>query len=83
MTMNSAKEALRSAIESLSDEEAQQTLEFIQALQKQSHIPWTLRRLAGDPTFKIPSECFDAFATVEPLQGKGVAASRLLIEDRR
>ncbi len=81
--MGSVKESLYKAIELLSDEEARQLLEFAQRLQKKSGISLTLRRLASDPAFRIPSEGSGAFHVVEPVQGKGIAASRLLVEDRR
>jgi hypothetical protein len=79
--MNSVKELLRNTIEMLSEEESRQILEFVQHLKK--GIPPTLQRLANDPAFKIPPGGLGAFPVVEPIQGKGVAASVLLLEDRR
>lgn len=81
--MSSVKELLRNAVDLLSEEEAQQIFELVQALQKRSGISWTLRRLASDPTFKLPPEDFGAFHAVAPIQGKGIAASKLLVEERR
>lgn len=81
--MNLVKELLYSTIERLSDEEARQLLEFAQRLQKKNDIPLVLRHLARDPNFSIPSEVPGNFRIVEPILGKGVAASRLLVEDRR
>jgi hypothetical protein len=80
--MNSVRESLRNTIELLSEEEARQVLEFVRYM-KRSDIPLTLRRLAGDPTFRIPTGGLGTFPVVEPIQGKGVAASTLLLEDRR
>ncbi len=80
--MSSAKELLYSTIEQLSDEEARQLLEFAQRLQKKSDIPLVLRRLASDLTFRIPSKVLGNFRVVEPILGKGIAASRLLVEER-
>lgn len=81
--MSSVKESLHNTIELLSDEEARQLLEFAQRLQKKSGISLTLRRLASDPAFRVPSEGSGTFGVVEPIQGKGIAASRLLVENRR
>ena len=81
--MDSIKESLHNTIELLSDEEARQLLGFVQRLQKENGVSLTLRRLASDPAFKIPSEGSGTFRVVEPIQGKGIAASRLLVEDRR
>ena len=80
--MDSVKESLHNTIELLSDEEARQLLEFAQRLQKRSDIPLALRRLASDPTFKVPSKVSGNFRVVEPIPGKGIAASRLLVEER-
>lgn len=81
--MSSVKESLRDMIELLNDEEARQILELVQHLQKRNDVSLTLRRLARDPSFKVPSEGSGAFRHVEPVQGKGIAASRLLVESRR
>lgn len=82
--MNSIKESLLNTIERLNDEEARQVLEFItQRLRKKSKVSLTLNRLVSDPTFKIPSEEIRAFRVVKPIQGKGIAASRLLVSERR
>lgn len=81
--MSSVKERLRNMIELLSDEEARQILEFIQRLRRKSDVSPILKRLASDPAFKIPSEGSKGFRVVEPIRGKGVPASRLLVEDRR
>ncbi len=81
--MSSVKELLRHTIELLSEEEAQQILTFVQNLQKQSNVSWTLRRLASDPAFQVPPEGLGIFPVVKPIEGKGIAASKLLVEDRR
>lgn len=81
--MSSVKDSLRNTIELLNEEEARQTLEFVQRLKKEGSASLTMRQLATDPTFKIPSGGCGSFSVVEPIQGKGVAASILLVEDRR
>jgi hypothetical protein len=43
----------------------------------------TLSRLANDPAFKVPSAESPPFSVVDAVQGKGIAASRLLMESRR
>ncbi len=51
--MPGTKEALREAIELLSEEEALEVLEFVRVLGRQSHGSLTLRRLLSDPAFTI------------------------------
>jgi hypothetical protein len=81
--MSSAKESLRNVIDLLSDEEARQTLAFIQRLQRKKEFSKILSRLASDPAFQVPSQALGGFHKVEALHGKGTSASRLLVEDRR
>ncbi|HSE83323.1 MAG TPA: hypothetical protein VLB01_02095 [Thermodesulfobacteriota bacterium] len=81
--MSSVKESLRKTIELLSDGESRQVLEFAQSLRKKSDISLTLKRLTSDPSFKIPSEEGRGFHIVKPVRGRGIAASRLLVENRR
>jgi hypothetical protein len=81
--MSTVKESLYNSIERLSDEEALQTLEFIQRLRQNKKHSKTLKRLASDPVFSVPPEDLGGFRSVEPLPGKGIPASRLLVEDRR
>jgi hypothetical protein len=81
--MSSVKEALYHSIERLSDEEAQQTLAFIQQLREQQDVVRILRRLAHHPAFRLPAETPGGFRAVEPLQGKDMPASRRLVEERR
>jgi hypothetical protein len=81
--MNTIKESLYSTIKTLDDEEARQLLEFTLRLRKRAAAPTTMMRLASDPTFKIPEEGMNALETVLPIKGKGIAASKLLVRDRR
>ena len=81
--MSSVKELLHNAIESLSDEEARQLLELTRRLRREIGASLTLKRLAGDAAFEIPSKESWSFHTVEAIQGRGIAASKLLVGDRR
>jgi hypothetical protein len=81
--MGSVKESLRTTIESLSDEQARQVLEYAERLRKPSGTSLTLTRLAGGPAFKISLERPGPFPVIEPIQGRGADASKLLVEDRR
>jgi hypothetical protein len=81
--MNSVKELLQHLIERMSDAEARQLLEFAQHLQHRGDDLLTLKRLATDPAFKVPRHELRAFGVVTPVQGKGIAASKLLVDDRR
>lgn len=82
-SVRAVRESLHNTIELLNAEEARQVLEFAQRLQKKRDVLPTLKRLGGDPTFKIPSEGISVFRVVQPVAGKGIPASRLLVEDRR
>ncbi len=81
--MTSIKESLRNTIDQLNEEEAQQVLDFVQRLRKQTGVSPTLRRLISDPSFHIPKSRLGGFRSVEPIQGRGKPASALLVEDRR
>jgi hypothetical protein len=81
--MNVVKELLRHMIEQMSDTEACQLLEFAQHLQHRRDDSLTLKRLATDPVFKVPGNGARAFRIVEPIQGKGIPASKLLMDNRR
>lgn len=81
--MSSAKETLRKTVDLLSDEEARQVLEFTQRLRDRHGGSQTLRRLAHDAAFHVPAQAPSGFRAVKPIQGKGIAASRLLVKDRR
>lgn len=79
--MSAVKESLRETIELLSEEEALQTLEFAQRL-RESSTSDSFRRLASDPTFKIPARAVSK-RPASPIKGKGIPASQLLVEERR
>ena len=81
--MSSIKESLHNTIELLSDKEARQLLEFVQCLQKKAAPSPTSERLGGDPAFKVPLAGVGGYQVVVPVQGKGIAASKLLVEERR
>ena len=81
--MLSVKESLRTTVDSISEEEALRVLSFIEQMRKHPVRSSTLKRLAGDPTFKVPPRKLGAFVKVDPMEGKGTPASQLLVEDRR
>ena len=81
--MSMIKESLHHTVEQLNDEEAQQVLAFAQQLKAREEISPTLKRLASDPAFEVPSEERSVFRQIKPIQGKGIPASELLVEDRR
>ena len=80
--MDSIKETLRNAIEMLTEEEARQVFNLLGEYQRQNGISLTMRRLASDPTFKLPKEGSRGFKDIKPLQSQGPPASDLLSEDR-
>ncbi len=81
--MSSIKELLQHMIERMSDAEAHELLEFAQHLQHRHDDSLTLKRLATDPTFKVPRSGSRDFHVVAPIHGKGRPASRLLVDNRR
>jgi hypothetical protein len=81
--MNTVKELLWQMIDQMSDAEARQLLEFAQHLQHRREASLTLKRLATDPAFKAPGNGVMTFRIVAPIQGKGIAASKLLVDNRR
>lgn len=81
--MKFAKEVLRQTVDTLSDEEARQILEFAQRVRQGKRRSPTLRRLAHDPAFHVPREGAAGFRAVRPVQGKGITASSLLVQERR
>ena len=81
--MSSVKVLLRQMIERMSDAEARQLLEFAQHLRHRRDDSLTLKRLATDPAFKVPGSGARDFYVVAPIHGKGMAASRLLVDERR
>ena len=81
--MPTVKTSLHSTIESLSDKEARQIMRLVELLKEKKRGSLTLRQLAIDMAFKIPLEKARPFRIVQPIHGKGVPASRLLIGDRR
>jgi len=82
--MSLVKESLYSVIEVLSDDEARRVLELIRQLRKKERgVSRTMKRLAVEPSFEMPAKAYRPFRSVEPARGTGIAASRLLVEDRR
>lgn len=81
--MNAVKEKLRKTIDLLSDKEARQIFEFTRRLREKSAVTQTLKALAYDTTFTVPSASSTKCRAVRPIKGKGILASRLLVMDRR
>lgn len=81
--MTSAKEMLRSAIELLSESEAEEVEKIVRTLHRRRGISPTLARLAADPMFRVPSSTSGQFSPGRAARGRGVAASKLLLQDRR
>ena len=81
--MFSVKESLRTTTDSISAEEALRVLSLIEQMRKHLVRSLTLKRLASDPTFKVPPRKLGAFVKVDPMEGKGAPASRLLVAERR
>lgn len=81
--MSSVKGMLHDEIEQLTEEEARQVMSFTNLMKAKKAISATLQRLATDVSFRIPDEASKGFRVVEPIEGKGLPASELLVESRR
>ena len=81
--MSSAKESLRNTIELLSEKEARQIMQLARILKDKKEGSLTMRHLTIDGTFTVPLKRPKSFRIVHPIKGRGCAASKLLVEDRR
>jgi hypothetical protein len=81
--MSPVKESLLRTIESLTEDEAQQVLDYLQSLRKRAELAHLRELLGGDPTFELPSPESPGFRRVKPIRCKGVPPSKLLVDDRR
>ena len=81
--MSPIKESLLEAVQGLSDEEAERALAYVQSLHEDSTLARLRARLAGHPAITLPAVDAIAFRDVEPIEGKGILASELLVRDRR
>ena len=81
--MSAIRESLSESLRTLSDDEARQTLEFVQALRRKPGLAELHRRLAGKPGYRLPSPEHKGFPPVAPAPTTGIPASELLIRDRR
>ena len=81
--MSPVKESLVQAVQGLSDEEAQRALAYVESLHAKDALGRLRARLAGHPAITLPAVDRIEFRHVEPIQGKGIPASELLVRDRR
>lgn len=80
--MQSLKESLHHAIDLLGDEEARQLLDLVQQLGKKPAILPRQQGLTDDPMVRNPTVRSE-FRVIQPIEGTGIAASQLLVENRR
>lgn len=78
----SVKEMLYETIQGLNDEQVQAILEMAQRM-RQKNASATWMRLARNPAFKLPKDGFKRLPRIKPVEGTGILASQLLIQDRR
>lgn len=79
---NSVKELLHETIDLINEDEANELLDVVREFQQRNGISLTLRRLAKDPMFKVPSGKIE-LDDIEPIRAEGRPASEILSEDRR
>jgi len=77
-----AKEALREAITSLTDEQAKEALEFVETMQHQALLDRIRKDLGPNSGIHVPLRVRKK-EHFEPIKGTGIPASKLLINDRR
>jgi len=81
--MSPVKQLLYETLERLDDDKARLLLALAKSLEQRDSTSSLLKRLARHPGIQVPDDETFAFPAVEPIQGDGIPASRLLIEDRR
>ncbi len=79
----SAKEMLYERIRDLTEEEAQQVLDESFSVKKLDPKQALWERLSKISGIRVPKGGFKPFRHVEPLEGEGIPASQMLLEDRR
>lgn len=65
------------------NEKGHQISAVTRRLREKSRVTKTLKALACDTAFTVPPASLRKCRAVEPLKGKGIPASRLLVMDRR
>mgnify|MGYP001571258252 FL=1 len=65
------------------NEKGHQISAVTRRLREKSGVTKTLKALACDTAFTVPPASLRKCRAVEPLKGKGIPASRLLVMDRR
>ena len=81
--MSPIKQTLLHAVKDLSEDEAQKAMAYIEALRRNAELARLHERLGGRPDISLPAPQVGGFPDVEPIRGKGVPASELLVRDRR
>jgi hypothetical protein len=81
--MSCTKETLHEAVNSLTDEQAQEALEFVQILRSRADMARLHRVLGHNPAIRVPTKPFSGYRRVEPVKGTGIPASELLIRERQ
>ncbi len=81
--MSTIKESLHSVIEQLDEEDALCVLKFTQNLKKEIIKSSLSEHLLADPAIKLPIIDYKGFRAVQPISGKGIPASEMLIKDRK
>lgn len=81
--MSLVKQSLYETLERLDDDKIRLLLALAKDLERRDHKVELLKRLARHPAVQVPEDETFAFSPVEPIQGEGLPASQLLIEERR
>lgn len=81
--MSLIKESLHQSIDQMSDEQAEAMLTLIRAFHSKRPDVERPSLVAPSTIAQQPLSKANAFKSVQPVSGKGAAASRLLISERR
>jgi hypothetical protein len=81
--MTSLKKSLHNTIDRLSEPEARQVLNYAKQVHSKSGLVGLMEELSHDSAIAVSSVIDRPYKRVSPVRGKGVAASKLLVKDRR
>jgi hypothetical protein len=81
--MSAVRERLIEKIKRMPEQELKQMLDLSNHLEEAGERVAMINKLMKDRTIRIPKNLSPRFKPVEPLKGKGISASKLLIADRK
>lgn len=80
--MASSLDTPRETVASLSENEAAMTLDYLRRLRSRRAETGFAELLAGDPAIRMPGAPCERLPEVQPVNGAGIPASEMLVQDR-